>query len=251
MFFAKAGKYEACKLFTVGHLGLIITTLVCVFFVLKNTINKSKDEVYKIIKMLTIVLVGLEIFKIWFTLQDFKITEVKEWVPLYYCSLILYAGILSSFAKGKFKRVGDVFLATGAIVGGLVFILFPTTSLPTYPVFHFRSIHSFFFHGTMVYLTILVNKTHYIELEKKDILYFASFVGVVCIVALLLNNIFDSNLMFISKNFPNTPVELLYDITGKLFTPVMIIGQMTVPFYVAYGIIKVYEKCKNKMIKEL
>lgn len=245
MFFAKAGKYKACNIFTSGHFALIFTTFAIIAFALKKTVNKSKEEVYKIIKMLTIILVGLEIFKIGFTLQSFKITDVKEWVPLYYCSLLLYAGILSSFAKGKLKRVGDVFLATGSIIGGLVFIFFPTTSLFTYPVFHFISIHSFFFHGTMVYLTLLINKTHYIELKKKDIVYFASLVGVVCIAALIVNHIFNTNLMFISMDFPNTPITILYKLTGKLFTPIMIIGQMIVPYYCVYFIIKLMEKIKN------
>ena len=246
MFFAKAGKYQACKLFTSGHFALIIATFACIAIALKKTLHKSKEDVYKIIRNLTIVLVLLEIFKIWFTLQDFKIINVKEWVPLYYCSLLLYAGLLSSFTKGKLKRVGDVFLATGSIVGGLVFILFPTTSLPTYPVFHFISIHSFFFHGVMVYLTLLVNKTHYIELKKKDVLYFASLVGVVCIAALIVNNIFNSNLMFISMDFPNTPITILYKLTGKLFTPMMIIGQMIIPFYAVYIIIELFNKYKEK-----
>lgn len=246
MFFAKAGKYEACKLFTPGHFALIITTLVCVFLALKKTINKSKEEVYKIIKRLTIIVWILEVVKICFKLQDYKIINVKEWVPLYYCSLLLYAGLLSSFAKGKLKRVGDVFLATGSIIGGIIFILFPTTSLPTYPAFHFISIHSFFFHGTMVYLTILVNKTHYIELDKKDGLYFAGLVGVACVTALIVNIKFNSNLMFISKNFPNTPIELIYNITGPLFTPIMMLGQMILPFYVVYGIMKLLKKDRSK-----
>ena len=167
-------------------------------------------------------------------------------MPLYYCSLLLYAGFLSSFTRGHFRRAGDVFLATGSIVGGLVFILFPTTSLPTYPAFHFISIHSFFFHGTMVYLTLLINKTHYIELEKKDIIYFASLVGIICLLALIVNAEFNSNLMFISKNFPNTPIEFIYDATGRWFTPLMILGQMFLPFYVVYGVTKKFESIKSK-----
>jgi len=249
MFLAKAGKYEACKLFSIGHFALIIATFACVFWALKKTVSKTKEEVYKIIKGLTVILILAEIFKICFKLQDYKLINVKEWVPLYYCSLILYAGFLSSFTKGKLKRVGDVFLATGSIVGGIVFIIFPTTSLPTYPVFHFISLHSFFLHGTMVYLTILISKTHYIELEKKDILYFASFVLCACIAALLVNTKFNSNLMFISKNFPNTPVELLYNLVGPLFTPIMIVGQMIVPFYIVYGIVKLCEKNRKNIVE--
>ena len=247
MFFARAGKCEACGIFSSGHWILILITLSCVFVSLKKTINKEKDEILKIIRILTIAVWVLEILKISFNLQYFKIYSVKEWIPLYYCSIMLYAGFLSSFTKGGLKRAGDVFLATGSIVGGIVFILLPTTSLPTYPAFHFISLHSFFFHGTMIYLTILINKTHYIELNKKDILYFAALVGCVCIAALYVNIRFDSNLMFISRNFPHTPIELIYRITGPLFTPLMIIGQMTVPYYVVYALLKL---SKRKVIEE-
>lgn len=246
MFFSKPGEYKACGLFTFEHFALIVATFVCVYIALKKTVHKSKKEVYKIIKNLTIIVWALEIFKILFTLEDVAITNVKEWMPLYYCSLLLYAGALSSFAKGRLKRIGDVFLATGSIVGGVVFILFPTTSLPTYPAFHFISVHSFFFHGTMVYLTLLVNKTHYVELEKRDVIYFASLVGTICLLALIVNAEFNSNLMFISKNFPNTPIEFIYGVTGRWFTPLMILGQMFLPFYLVYGIVKRRELARSE-----
>ena len=238
MFFSKPGEYKACGLFSLEHFFLIFATLVCVAIALKKTVHKSKNEVYKIIKKLTIAVWILEIVKILYTVGYLKLTDVKEWLPLYYCSLLLYASFLSSFTKGTFKRMGDVFLATGSLVGGIVFILLPTTSLPKYPAFHFISIHSFFFHGVMVYLTILINKTHYIELEKQDVMYFASLVGIICLLALVVNLEFNSNLMFISENFPHTPIEIIYKLTGRYFTPLMILGQMFLPFFVVYGIIK-------------
>lgn len=250
MFFAKPGEYKACGLFSLQHIGLILATFACVALALKKTVHKSKEEIYKIIRNLTIVLWIFEIFKILYTLQEFKLSDVKEWLPLYYCSLLLYAGFLSSFTKGPFKRTGDVFLATGSIIGGIVFILFPTTSLPTYPAFHFISIHSFFFHGTMVYLTLLINKTQYIKLNKWDVVYFASLVGIVCVLALIVNMEFHSNLMFISENFPNTPIEILYNLTGRFFTPFMILGQMFFPFYFVYAIVKKSEKRDGYYISE-
>jgi len=248
MFFSKPGDYKACGLFSLEHFFLIFATLVCVAIALKKTVHKSKNEVYKIIKKLTIAVWILEIVKILYTVGYLKLTDVKEWLPLYYCSLLLYASFLSSFTKGTFKRMGDVFLATGSLVGGIVFILLPTTSLPKYPAFHFISIHSFFFHGVMVYLTILINKTHYIELERQDVMYFASLVGIICLLALVVNLEFNSNLMFISENFPHTPIEIIYKLTGRYFTPLMILGQMFLPFFAVYGIIRKIEK-KEKIVE--
>ena len=241
MLFARPGKYKACGIFTIEHFILLIVTSLNIMFALKKTANISKKEVKKIIKNCTIIVWILEIVIILFKISVEGIQNVNSYLPLYYCSLLLYAGILSSFSKGKLKRTGDVFLTTGGIIGGIVFLLLPTTSLPTYPMLHIVSLHSFLFHGIMVYLGILINKTHYIELEKKDIKYYAVPVGIICVVAYAANHIFDSNFMFISKNFPGMPLEIIYNATGRFYTLIMIVVQMTLPFYTIYGI--------NKLIK--
>lgn len=251
MLFAKAGEFSPCGIFTSGHIILIIATIICIVWALKNTVRKNEEEIHKIIKSLTVTMIILEILRICLALRDNSLTAVNKYLPLYYCSLLLYAGIFSSFAKGKLKRIGDVFLATGGIIGGIVFTIMPTTSLPTYPMLHFVSLHSFLFHGIMIYLGLLINITGYIKLNKKDIIYFSTLVGVICIIAYIVNCIFDSNLMFISKNFPGTPIELIYNLTGPMFTLIMIICQMTLPFYIVYGIVKLKEKIKIEIrIKE-
>lgn len=131
-------------------------------------------------------------------------------------------------------------MATGSVIGGVIFLIYPSTSLPIYPVFHILSIHSFLFHGVMIYLGILVNKTKYIELKKDDIKYFASLIGIMCVTALIVNNFFNGNLMFISNDFPGTPLEILYKITdgGIIYSLIMIIVQMTLPFYISYYVVK-------------
>lgn len=236
MLFANPGEYEPCGLFTPDHFKLIVITIIGIVIALKKTINKSKEEIKQIIKRCTIVIWIFEIIIIAFKLKTGDIRNVNNYVPLYYCSLLLYAGALASFAKGTLKRIGEVFLATGGIIGGMVFIIMPTTSLPTYPMLHFVSIHSFLYHGIMVYLGILLNVTKYITLNASDIKYYASLVGIVCVLAYIINNIFDSNLMFISKNFPGTPIEYIYKFTGSFFTPVVCVCQMTLPFYTIYGV---------------
>lgn len=242
MFFAKAGEYEPCGIFTVQHFELIFITILGIIFALKNTVNKTKEEVKQIIKRCTIVMWILEVIMIIFKLCTGDVRNLNNYIPLYYCSLLLYAGLLSSFGKGKVKRMGDVFLATGGIIGGLVFIILPTTSLPTYPMLHMVSLHSFLFHGTMIYLGLLIDITKYIELQASDIKYFATLVGIVCVLASFINKKFGSNLMFISQNFPGMPIEIIYNATGKFYTLVMSLAQMTLPFYVVYGIIKLVNK---------
>lgn len=246
--FSNIGEYEACGIFTIGHFILIVITIIGIFIALNKSMKMSKKEVHTVIKYVTVIACILEIIKIIFNIKQNSFSAVNTYLPLYYCSILLYAGILSSFAKGTLKRVGDVSLATGSIIGGIVFMIYPSTSLPMYPAFHFLSIHSFLFHGTMIYLGLLINKTRYIELKKEDIKYFASLVLCMSIGALLVNNLFNGNLMFISNNFPGTPVEILYKLTNGsfLFTIIMIVLQMTLPFYLSYYIIKQFQYVDDK-----
>ena len=246
--FSNIGEYEPCGIFTKGHFALVLITVAGIIVALKYTCNKSKETVHKIIKGTTIVMWILEIIKIIFCIVQNSAYAVNTYLPLYYCSILLYAGLLSSFGKGALKRAGDVSLATGAIVGGIVFIIYPSTTLPDYPAFHFLSIHSFLFHGSMIYLGILMNKTHYVELKKDDVKYFASIILAMSLVALVVNKLFDGNLMFISNNFPGTPIEILYNLTngGVTFSLIMIVGQMTIPFYVCYFLIKKLQSLEQK-----
>lgn len=246
MLFARPGQYEPCGLFTQDHFKLIIITIIGIIIALKRTINKNKEEIKQIIKKCTIFIWFWEVIIITFKLKTGSIKDVNNYVPLYYCSLLLYAGVLASFAKGKLQRIGDVFLATGGIAGGLIFIIMPTTSLPTYPMLHIVSIFSFLYHGIMLYLGLLVNITNYINLKITDIKYYAFLVGIICFLAYIVNNIFDSNLMFISKDFPGTPIEIIYKYTGQFFTPIVSIAQMTLPFYTIYGIRSLWTN-KNKI----
>lgn len=188
--FSSLGKYAPCGIFTKGHFALIGLTILSIAVALKYSMSKSKEEIYRIIKNITIFMCILEVIKIIYSMCVNSLHDVETYLPLYYCSMLLYAGLLSSYGKGNIKKVGDVFLMTGAVIGGIIFIIYPSTSLPRYPAFHILSIHSFLYHGIMVYLGLLLNNVRYIELKKQDIKYFASLVGMLCIIALIVNNIF-------------------------------------------------------------
>lgn len=234
MFFSEPGKYDPCRMYSVGHIILFFLTFLTIILLLQHTKNSDKKTVSKIIRVTTIILWILEVIKIVFNLAIGNAKNPNNYLPFYYCSLILYAGLLSSFAKGKWKRIGDVFIATGSIIGGGFFLCCPNTSLTMYPMFHYISIQSFIFHGAMVYLGVLVNDTSYINVSIGDIKYYAIFLTSALSVSYIVNKILGTNFMFISKNFPNTPVEVIYNGTGRLFTFVMSILQITVPFYTVY-----------------
>ena len=199
---------------------------------------ENKKDIKNIIKRITIILWVLEIGRIIFNFYSGNARNLNTYVPLYYCSILLYAGIFSGFFKGKLQRMGDVFISSVGIIAGVIFLIFPTTSLLIYPIYHFVTIQSFFYHGVMIYLGIIVNKYMYIELDKKDIIYYASLVIEISLIAFIINNIYGSNLMFISQDYPGTLITYLYKICGPWFTIVSILGQAIIPFYMMYWITK-------------
>jgi len=109
MFFAKPGEYEPCGIFTPNHFKLIIITSLFIAIALKFTIHKNKEQVHKIIKNMTIIIWLLEVVRIVFSLKYNSLKNVNEYLPLYYCSLLLYAGFLSSFTKEKLKKELEMF----------------------------------------------------------------------------------------------------------------------------------------------
>ncbi len=242
MLFRSAEEVTPCGMFSIEHFIMLAITAFCIAIALKYTKNMEKENVRKLIQKCTIILWILEIIKIIFNIINYGINEVNKYVPLYFCSLILYAGIFSGFCKGVLKKIGDVFLSTGGIIAGLIFLISPLTSLTTYPAIHFISIHSFLLHGTMVYIGLLMLITKYTTIEKTDIKYYSAIILVISGVAYVVNLIFDSNLMFISQNYPGTFIEIIYNITGPVFPIFMVVAQATMPFYIVYGIYRLATK---------
>ncbi|MCH4020332.1 MAG: YwaF family protein [Erysipelotrichaceae bacterium] len=231
-FFADEGIYPAAGIPSKGYFVLIIATILCIYFGLKHTLQWSYTRIRSLIKTMIVILCLLEIIKIGWRFYYGYGPQLNTWVPLYFCSITLFAGILSAFAKGTLQHIGDVFLCTGGLCGGIVFLMYPATSLMSFPAFHFLSIHSFLYHGCMTYLGILMNRSGLVCLKSSDFRYYAMYVLFFCILALILNQRKDSNLMFISKPLDGTMYQLMGKICGKLYTPLMILIQMTIPFAV-------------------
>ena len=242
LFFAKIGKYAPCGIFTPGHLLLFLMCAFAVTMLLIFTHKKSKEQIRGIIKRLLILVWILEIFRIAYKLYCGDLRFLESYMPLFFCSIFLYSGLFSSFGKGKLKRAGDVVLATGSLVGGVVFLFYPATSLPDYPAFHFVSVHSFFYHGSMVYAGLLMLISGYIKLKKSDIWLYALSVFVMCMAAFLINAIFRCNLMFISRAFPGAAGKAVFSVLGNFYSPLMVLIHMFAPFYVIYGICKLNKK---------
>lgn len=232
-FLAPEGKYKASGLFSKAHIILLAFTIVLIVKSLNLTLALPFDRLRKIIRGCSLVLCTLEILKICFKLKrEHQVSGYDSWIPLYFCSITMYASLLSGFASGWLQHIGDVFLAVGALIGGICFLLYPSSSIMIYPWNHFLCLHSFFYHGTLTYLGILVNRSGLVVLKWTDLAYYAIYFGFFCLLADIINHKKGTNLMFISAPFYGTFLERVYKILGRAYTFILVAVQAVVPFLV-------------------
>jgi hypothetical protein len=241
LFLSPPYAFEPAGLFSAAHLALLLSTVGAVAVGLWLCRSMTEAGVRRIILVSSLLLWTLEILKIAFVLLRLESPTPNEYVPLYFCSIVLAAAPLSALGRGRLRLAGDAFLATAGLVGGAVFLLMPTTSLPRYPALHFISLHSFLLHGLMVFLGILLLLRGVYRVKLRDIGYPALLVSIFCGAAYLFNMLYDrlsstavANLMFLSKDFPGTPLSLLYHTLGRFYPLFMWLFQAFGPFLLVW-----------------
>lgn len=183
----------------------------------------------------------LLIFGIFFiVLEVFKATAdslikgrfEKENIPLYSCSIFMYALLISALAKNKrVQNAGNAFLATG-LASGLLAICAPA-AFNYYPMGSFMIFHTFFYHGAMLFTALFLYTTGYYRLEIKHLPGFSILVGSISVISYIVNIWLDINTMY-TRN-PVFPMKIIADIFGMTLYPfVVVIAQIVVIFFAAY-----------------
>lgn len=231
--FASPGQFEACGMFTLPH---IIATFICVMLIVTvvcvvkhYNINVNKKTTF----ILSVVLTVLELIKIAHSFCN-GLTNPDSWVPLSFCSLFMYSSWIRTFGKGFVKECADTFTVYGCVVGGTAFLIFPATSLMSYPVWHYLSLHSLIYHSLMVIfgLIALLDKKRF---EKRDMIAFCTFVYTFSAVSIVLNSIIGSNFMALRQpyNIPIVFLQNLYKNVPWAYTLLVLFAFMLIPPVIA------------------
>ena len=145
----------------------LIISLIIITVLLYLLRKKSKDQVLKIIRIVTIFLILFDIIKIsWETYYDIQQfgSFNKNLIPLDTCSIIMIAGIFSGFLKGKLKEYGESWIVTGSIVGGIGTMVH-LNAFYYYPFFSFGAFFSMIWHFLMLFIGLLLIITNYVPLK--------------------------------------------------------------------------------------
>ena len=226
--FSLPGTYEAVGILSLQHIvaAVICLALVGVFVYINR--KMTAEQFHNRIRIYAIVITLLELFKIAWCLAN-HLNHPHQWVPLWFCSLFIYALWLASANNKHIKELGFSYLAMAGIICGFVFIMCPTTSLRIYPIFHFQCLYSLFFHSMMVYCGVMVFATRSIKMDIKYVYRFWIFCSFFILIAVTLNITLKTNLMFFDRpnNIPLPFLFTIYEFSPVVYTIVMIVTHLS------------------------
>lgn len=237
---------EICGMFTPGHylsIFLFFATLASALLLSRRLQEKTVRKLHLGIALGVTV---MEIVKI--SLRVYKGQGPDDWMPLYFCSLFLFAVWLALAKNRALKTTGYAFMTMGGIAASVFFILYPTTSLNLFPIWHPASIHSFVYHWIMCYLGLLVlMKKAYVP-KPGHALHYGIFVLTACFAAYFFNEWLGCNCMFLHSAFGLAFLEGILNHSHATYIVIVSLAQGVALYWVSFGAYRLITKgrCKKQ-----
>ena len=166
--------------FTVAGI-FLVAVILCAFWIRKKT-----KRIKPVFIALWATVSVLEIVKIvWESTTGNTVgLEISGILPLYPCSIFMYAMPFAIWGKGKIKQSACGYVCTLGLLGASVNFFYPMTVLYRYSILSFSAMHSMLYHAIMLFtcLTMLLSGYHrYTRAEKLSDLFLP------CIPSLILS----------------------------------------------------------------
>ena len=235
---------DICGMFTPTHIAYIVLCFGLVILFLYASRNISDVQYRKIRLGFAIALTFMEIVKI--ALRVYKGQPPDDWIPFYYCGLFIFAIWFSVTDSKILSTVGNAYITMGAIMAGIIFTIYPSTSLALFPVWHLASIHAAIYHGAMIYLGVLTLMNQRYVPQKSHFRYYFCHISVVCVISIVLNRYLGTNYMFLDNPFGIPLLTELNEWCSPIYMIIAWFGQSTVLYWFNYGCYRLSEKRKKK-----
>lgn len=228
------------------HLYLIISIILLIILLIRFRKTKT-DNVLKVIRLIGIFITVFYIIKTsWESYYDIQRDGFNYCLlPLDACSMVIYACLLASFAKGKIKEYAQSWLCTGGVFCGLATMII-LNALHYYPFFSFGAFYSMTWHFLMTFLGLFLIVTKYVDLKYKIVIQGFIFHLLFSLLVIPIDFIFDFDFMMY-RDLGSIP--FFEDIASKLtslnlqfINPLMMLLLYFMAFNVVYFIYVVVKK---------
>jgi uncharacterized membrane protein YwaF len=196
-------------LFSIDHVIAIMFASMFAVILYRFLVNHNQT-IDRQFKVLAIIMIVLELVRMLWNIIAADSFIAKDVLPLYTCGIFVFMLPLYAF-KTRLQSVALSFLKIAAMGSGLLFLLFPTTALGMFPLWHINTLISMTMHTIMMVVGAYFFFKAHTPIIRKDL--YQAFVVVLVFAALsALYNAFDTqaNFFFIAYPLANTPLVLLY-----------------------------------------
>lgn len=220
--------------------------------------RKLSDKGFR--RVLILVSISLMLFELYKQLQfSFNIDDGTweygwYYFPFQFCSVPMYVMFLAGVTKGKVHEYLCAFLATFAVIGGLITMFYPTTVfISTIGI----CIQTMYWHGMLMVIGVLCWANGRAKFEHKTVLKGAVVFAIVVLLAMVMNIIwnytgdierYSFNMFYISP-YMNSGLPVLGDLWSAVpyvvFLPLYIIG-FTICAYIIVLIAKVIHRLTHR-----
>ncbi|MBO7217126.1 MAG: YwaF family protein [Clostridia bacterium] len=197
----------AGTLFTPLHIAFASILLFLVIFLAIYLSKKSEKTIRFTLTVIWALLTVLEIVKIvWETYSGKAVSfEATGVLPLYPCSIFMYAMPFALFGNGKIRYMGCGYVCSLGFLGAAVNFIYPANILGNYSCISFAGFHTFFYHGAMLFTALVFLLSGYHSYKNVTKAYELLFPAVPAFFVSIIANIvnfspINSDYMFFKLN---------------------------------------------------
>lgn len=236
------------------YLGVSLVLLIVSIMIFRKL---SKEKIHRLIRVVSVFMVLFYLFKTtWESLYDIRIQGEFNTglLPFDSCSIIMLAGIISGFAKGKIKEYADAWIVTGGIVGGIAAMLY-LNAFKYYPFWSFGAFYSMTWHFLMVFMGITLIASKYISMEFKTVIKGFIFHLFISLFVIPIDFIFDFDFM-LYKYLGGVPffegvASKLAESGMQFLNPILMIILYFIAFNIIYVFVFLIQKIKNVICSKI
>ena len=237
---------DVAGIFSFGHLCYLFAFILlsAVLLYLSRAITPERERKNRFIIAVSVTV--MEIIKIW--LRIYKGQHVDSWIPLYYCSLYIFAIWISLLPDGFWSRIGKTYIAMGGIMGAIIFTLVPTTSLGIYPALHPASLHSFLYHFLMFYSGITLFVRGGYRPVAFDFWGYFGFLSAAAIPSVIINRYLGTNCLFLNNAFGLPMLQPLRESSHITYMLIVFLAQAVLMFWGNYLFYRIALRIREKRL---
>lgn len=235
---------DVCGMYNLPHFIVLFLFFGLLFVALYYSRKLTEKQIKRVHFWIAAGILALEIVKI--SLRVYKKQPPNDWMPLFYCSLFLFA-VWFAFSKWEpLRRIGYSYITMGGVAAAAFYIVYPSTGLGLYPVWHPASLHGIFYHFVMCYTGLLMLLKGQFKPRAKDSVYYFIFVFGACIPSYFFNEWLGSNCMFLHDAFGLPFLSDILKNSHAAYIAIVSLAQSVGMYWLNYGAYRLVVFFRNK-----